>query len=383
MSLDIQDLADLVRLLRDHAEWREPLRSLLFTEDLLALPQRFERLVALVGENFSLQQETLTVVRQLVVLQERNEESIRQLVEAQQRTEERLTALAEAQQRTEERLTALTEAQQRTEERLTALAEAQQRTEERLTALTEAQQRTEERLTALAEAQQRTEERLTALAEAQQRTEEHLQHTEERLQRLEAQMQRLTEAQQHTEERLAALTQAQQHTEEQLRQLTEQVRMLVTWQRGEAGRRDGERYEREILRRSPFLFVGGEGGTTDQPEVRRRLVKTLGGLLASEFPAEEDPFLADLVWWKGEQLVVVEASLQINGSDVRRAVQRAATLRQAGAPVTAVVVGEEWAAPDTRERARALGVEWKVGADLSPGLLAFRQLPSEEMAQAN
>jgi hypothetical protein len=327
MSLDIRDLADLVRLLRDHAEWREPLRSLLFTEDLLALPQRFERLVALVGENFSLQQETLTVVRQLVVLQERNEESIRQLVEAQQRTEERLTALAEAQQRTEEHL-------QHTEERL-------QRLEAQMQRLTEAQQHTEERLAAL------------------------------------------TQAQQHTEERLAALTQAQQHTEEQLRQLTEQVRMLVTWQRGEAGRRDGERYEREILRRSPFLFVGGEGGTTDQPEVRRRLVKTLGGLLASEFPAEEDPFLADLVWWKGEQWVVVEASLQINGSDVRRAVQRAATLRQAGALVTAVVVGEEWAAPDTRERARALGVEWKVGADLSPGFLAFRQFPSEEADRAD
>ena len=340
MSLDVQDLADLLRLLREHAEWREPLRSLLLTEDLLALPGRFERLVSLVSEGTSLQQETLAVVRRLIVLQEHNTENIRQLVEAQQRTEVRLTALAEAQQRTDVR----------TEERLTALAEAQQRTEERLITLVEAQQRTEERLTALVEAQQRTEERLTALVEAQQRT----------------------------EVRLTALAEAQQRTEVQLQQLTEQVRALVTWQRGEAGRRDGERYEREILRRAPFFFVGGEGGTTDQLEVRRRLTQQLGRLLADEFRAEDDPFLADLLWWKGERLAVVEVSIKINGEDVLRATRRAATLRQAGAAVTAVVIGEEWATTETRERAHALGVEWKVGSDLSPGLMAFRQLPAAE-----
>ncbi|MEW6297682.1 MAG: hypothetical protein AB1671_08075, partial [Thermodesulfobacteriota bacterium] len=114
MPLDIQDLADLLRLLREHAEWREPLRSLLLTEDLLALPGRFERLVSLVGESVSLQQEALAVVRQLIVLQEQNTENIRQLVTAQQRAEDRL-------QRTEEQLTALAEAQQRAEDRLAAL----------------------------------------------------------------------------------------------------------------------------------------------------------------------------------------------------------------------------------------------------------------------
>lgn len=287
MPLDIQDLADLLRLLREHAEWREPLRSLLLTEDLLALPGRFERLVSLVGESVSLQQEALAVVRQLIVLQEQNTENIRQLVTAQQRAEDRL---------------------------------------------------------------QRAEERLAALAAAQQRT----------------------------EERLAALIEAQQRTEEQLRQLTEQVHALVTWQRGEAGRRDGERYEREIIRRAPFLFVGGEGGTADQLEVRRRLTKQLGRLLAGEFRAEDDPFLADLLWWKGERLAVVEVSVKVNGEDVLRATRRAATLRQAGAAVTAVVIGEEWATTETREHAQALGVEWKIGSDLSPGLLAFRQLPAED-----
>ena len=74
---------------------------------------------------------------------------------------------------------------------------------------------------------------------------------------------------------------------------------------------------------------------------------------------EEDPFLADLLWWKGEQVAVVEVSVQVDGEDVARAGRRADILRQA------------WA-PEAREQALARQVEWKVGPDLSAGLLAFR-----------
>jgi len=104
-------------------------------------------------------------------------------------------------------------------------------------------------------------------------------------------------------------------------------------------------------------------------------MERLGGLLVREVETEDDPFLADLLWWKGEQLAVVEVSLQVNGNDVLRAARRAAILQQAAAQVKATVIGEEWATPDTRERARASGVDWKVGADLSEGFLAFRRLP--------
>jgi hypothetical protein len=60
---------------------------------------------------------------------------------------------------------------------------------------------------------------------------------------------------------------------------------------------------------------------------------------------EEDLSLSDLLWWKGEQLAVVEISLQVNGQDVARAAQQATTLRQAGAQAVAVVIGETWATP--------------------------------------
>ena len=79
----------------------------------------------------------------------------------------------------------------------------------------------------------------------------------------------------------------------------------------------------------------------------------LGALLArGPWDVEEDPFLADLLWWKGEQVAVVEVSVQVDGEDVARAGRRADTLRQAGAQALAVVIGEAWA-PEAREQALA------------------------------
>jgi hypothetical protein len=116
------------------------------------------------------------------------------------------------------------------------------------------------------------------------------------------------------------------------------------------------------------------GGAPDQLWVQQRLMEQLGPPVACGLlEPEEDPFLADLLWWKGEQLAVVEISIQVNGQDVARAARRAATLRQIGAQTLAVVIGDDWATPDSRDRALARQVEWKVGADLSEGFLAFRR----------
>jgi hypothetical protein len=218
--------------------------------------------------------------------------------------------------------------------------------------------RLEDTLARLAEAQARTEAAVSKLAEAQART-------EEQLARLATQVQALAEAQVRTEEQLA-------------RQVT-QLQTLVSWQRGEAGRREGERYERDVVRRASVLFNGGDGGAPDQPEVQRRLAERLRTVLAEGIlPSEADPFLADLLWWKGSQLAVVEVSLQVNGEDINRATQRAKTLRRGGIRAMPVVIGEDWATLDTQERARALHVDWKVGDDLSPGFLAFRRLAPED-----
>jgi hypothetical protein len=209
---------------------------------------------------------------------------------------------------------------------------------------------------------------------------------EEWLERVETALARLAEAQQRTEEQLArqgtqiqALAEAQRRTEEQLARLGMRVEELVSWQWGEAGRRDGERYERDIVRRASLLFNGGLGGSPDNPRVQRRLARLLRPLRAEDLlAAEVDPCLADLLWWKRDQLAVVEVSVQVNGEDVRRAIRRAETLQRVGTQAVAVVIGESWATPDTRERAHTLGVAWKVGADLSEGFLALRRLAPED-----
>src|SRR5215475_4759792 len=261
----------------------------------------------------------------------------------------------------------------RLEDTLSRLAEAQVRTEAAVSRLAEAQARTEARVERLEIRMEQVEARLVRLAEAQARTEARVERLEIRMEQVEATLVRLAEAQARTEEQLV-------RQGVQIEHLTEQVQALVSWQRGEAGRREGERYERDVVRRALVLFNGGQGGAPDQPEVQRRVRVLLQSLLAEDIlAAEADPTLADLLWWKGDRVAVVEIAMQVNGENVRRAVQRAKTLQQESAQAMAMVIGESWATPDTRERARTLGIDWKISTDLSEGFLGFRRLTAESV----
>lgn len=126
----------------------------------------------------------------------------------------------------------------------------------------------------------------------------------------------LAEAQRETERRLASLTERVEDLSRQVQELTTGVNTLLGWQRGEAGCREGERYERSIVKRAPMLFSGGAGGPTDDPRVQERLSQWLRGLLDGErlLPSEEDPTLADLIWWKGDQVVVSVSTLSRSSS---------------------------------------------------------------------
>ncbi len=121
MAFGVRDFHDLVRLLGEHPEWREELRRLLLTEELLALPQ--------------VVQDLAREVRRLAELQAATDQRVAQLVEAQAssdqrlaRVEEAVAQLARAQTRTEERLGTL-------EEAVAQLAQAQTRTEDVLAQL--------------------------------------------------------------------------------------------------------------------------------------------------------------------------------------------------------------------------------------------------------
>ncbi|MFA0784612.1 hypothetical protein [Fervidibacter sacchari] len=223
-------------------------------------------------------------------------------------------------------------------------------------------------------------EQIGALVEAQRRTEEILrQHSEtlrqhsEILRQHSEQIAALIEAQHRTEAQIAALEAQIASLVEVQRRTWEELQRLVTWQRVEAGRREGERYERQVIRRAPAIFNGGQGGSPEQPIVQQRLTQLLApfwqeGLIAPE----DDPLLADLIWWKDEQIVVVEVSLKVDRYDVERAARRAATLRRAGATVMGVVIGEEWATPEAYDEAIRRQVEWFIGSEMSDGFREFR-----------
>lgn len=101
MALDIADVQDLIRILRENPALRDAARAELVDEDMRALP---------------------LIVRRLADAQDRTDMSIRDLVAAQARTEVQLEQLTTAQARLEGRFEELVAAQTRTEQRLDSVA---------------------------------------------------------------------------------------------------------------------------------------------------------------------------------------------------------------------------------------------------------------------
>jgi hypothetical protein len=190
------------------------------------------------------------------------------------------------------------------------------------------------------------------------------QETRERFDRLEGD---LAGFKQETRERFDRLETVQN-------QLLEDVRDLRNWKEGEKARRDGLDYQRRVIKRAWRTFGGGEGGWPDEnPEVAYQIDQWLAdaGIDGNTIDPLSDPQEADLVWWKGRKVAVVEISLKVNGDDVERARLRADTLRQAGLDAIPFVIGLGWAHPETPDNARKLGVEWRIGSEVSDGLREF------------
>jgi hypothetical protein len=154
------------------------------------------------------------------------------------------------------------------------------------------------------------------------------------------------------------------------------VMELQRWQRGEVARRKGDDYERLIIQRAGRIFGMGQGGSPrDDVSVRQQILMWLdaAGLLDEEEDPASDPLEADLIWWKGERVALAEISVKVDRHDVRRAKQRAETLRRAGLTVTPVVIGSQWAHRQTPKIAQREGVESVVKGVYSQGVIDFRR----------
>jgi len=151
---------------------------------------------------------------------------------------------------------------------------------------------------------------------------------------------------------------------------------LQKWQRGEVARRKGDDYERSVIQRAGRIFGLGQGGSPrDDAAVRQQILLWLdaAGLLDEEEDPASDPLEADLIWWKGERVALAEISVKVDRHDVRRAKQRAETLRRAGLTVTPVVIGSQWAHRQTPKIAQREGVESVVKGVYSQGVIDFRR----------
>jgi hypothetical protein len=154
------------------------------------------------------------------------------------------------------------------------------------------------------------------------------------------------------------------------------VMELQRWQRGEVARRRGDDYERLIIQRAGRIFGMGQGGSPrDDASVRQQILMWLdaAGLLDEEEDPASDPLEADLIWWKGERVALAEISVKVDRHDVRRAKQRAETLRRTGLTVTPVVIGSQWAHRQTPKIAQREGVESVVKGVYSQGVIDFRR----------
>lgn len=154
------------------------------------------------------------------------------------------------------------------------------------------------------------------------------------------------------------------------------VMELQRWQRGEVARRKGDDYERLIIQRAGRIFGMGQGGSPrDDASVRQQILMWLdaAGLLDEEEDPASDPLEADLIWWKGERVALAEISVKVDRHDVRRAKQRAETLRRAGLTVTPVVIGSQWTHRQTPKIAQREGIESVVKGVYSQGVIDFRR----------
>jgi len=347
MAFEIKDFRDLVDLLTQHPELRAPLRALLLSEELLALPAHFARLMEAQRRLDERIEQLATTMRELTAAQLRTEQRVEELAQAQARTEQRVEELAQAQLRTEQRVEELAQAQSRTEQRVEELAQAQARTEQRVEELAQAQARTEQRVEELAQAQLRTEQRVEELAQAQARTEQRVEELAQALRQLEKRVDQLAEAQLRTEQRVEELAQAQLRTEQRLRDLSSEFR--------------GDRLERKYRDRAPAYF----GKIIRRARVVS--VEALDDLLpetSDEFSDEEREqlFAADLIVRgvepaeRTEVYLVVEISVVVDLQDVTRALDRAQLLAKVLGKKTIPVVAGERITRGARAAAAAQGV---------------------------
>jgi len=142
----IETVDDLVRILKEHPEWRERLREVLLTDEERQLPELVRELVSAVRELVQSHQQALTRLDRLEESQRRLIQSHQQLIESHQQLSESHRQLVESHQRLSESHQQLVENHQRLSESHRQLVESHQRLSESHQQLVESHQQAIARL---------------------------------------------------------------------------------------------------------------------------------------------------------------------------------------------------------------------------------------------
>ena len=317
----INNIADLVRILKEQPEWADTIRGILLSEELLELPARFAEFVQLTQESYRVINERLTQI----------DTRVDRLETGQAEGNQRLESLEIAQTETNRRLESLEIAQTETNRRLESLEIAQTETNRRLESLEIAQTETNRRLESLEIAQTETNRRLESLEIAQT-------ETNRRLESLEV-------AQVETNRRLESLETDQAEIIWQLAQLNTRVDRLE----GRFSNLEGSDYERKVRYRvlhraqarfgldNPYLALTQNDPAA--PQFNSIIAHAIqNGLISPE--QSEDLHDADIIISdEGNRHLVVEVSLTADRDDIVRAKRRAGILSAAtgGTVVPAVI----------------------------------------------
>jgi hypothetical protein len=346
MAFTVEDFEDMLRILERNPEWQERMRRAILSRELLELPERL-----------------LSLVQQLIESDARNSAQIAELTRTVQRHDEAIATLIQTVQRHNEILL-------RHDELIAELIQTVQRHNEILL-------RHDELIAELIQTVQRHDALIAELIQTVQHQGEQIAELTRTVQRHDALIAELIQTVQRHDEQIAELVQVVRELAEAQRRAEARLERLENRLEGEIGRQSGERYEREVVASAPVFFYGGQGGGLGNPMVQDQLRQWLQPLFEQgvEISHLANPFRADIIWWKGDRVMVVEVGIKVSRDDVKRAAARAELLRRAGVNATPAVIGEEWGLPDVQALAQQEGVEWFVGDGLSQGFLEFRKLP--------
>jgi hypothetical protein len=325
MAFTVEDFEDMLRILERNPEWQERMRRAILSRELLELPERL-----------------LSLVQQLIESDARNSAQIAELTRTVQRHDEAIATLIQTVQRHSEILL-----------------------------------RHDELIAELIQTVQRHDALIAELIQTVQRQGEQIAELTRTVQRHDALIAELIQTVQRHDEQIAELVQVVRELAEAQRRAEARLERLENRLEGEIGRQSGERYEREVVASAPVFFYGGQGGGLGNPMVQDQLWQWLQPLFEQgvEISHLANPFRADIIWWKGDRVMVVEVGIKVSRDDVKHAAARAELLRRAGVNATPAVIGEEWGLPDVQALAQQECVEWFVGDGLSQGFLEFRRLP--------